>query len=143
MRLSPNFSLAELTKTETGLDNSPPPEFINRLAALAQTLEMIRGIFGKPVIINSGYRSSKVNSAVGGSNTSAHSLAYAVDFNVKGMKAKEVAAIIANNPLIKFDQLIDEKRNGPGWVHLSIDPKLRRQVLTFRNGVYSNGLTAK
>ena len=79
----------------------------------------------------SGYRSPALNKAVGGTNTSAHSLGYAVDFTVSGSRPLEVARkIVASS--IKFDQLIHEvSRN---IVHISFDPRYRMQILTQPGG---------
>lgn len=139
MKLSPNFTLAELTRTDTGIDNQPEPVYLPRLVNLAKELEKVRALFSKPIHVNSGFRSAAVNKAVGGSQTSAHSIGYAVDFTVPGVSVTDVCKAIIKSG-IKFDQLIDEKRNGPGWIHLSIDPRFRGQVLTFRNGKYTQGL---
>ena len=140
MKLSPNFTLQELTQTSTGLQNEPKPEHLPRLIALAATLEKVRSLFNRPIIVSSGYRSDAVNTKVGGSKTSAHSLGYAADFTVKGLSVREVCEKLVQSN-IKFDQLIDEKRGNTTWIHLSIDPRMRGQVLTFRNGTYTQGLT--
>ena len=140
MKLSPNFTLQELTQTSTGLPNEPKPEHLPRLIALAATLEKVRSLFNRPIIVSSGYRSDAVNTKVGGSKTSAHSLGYAADFTVKGLSVREVCEKIVQSN-INFDQIIDEKRGNTTWIHLSIDPRMRGQVLTFRNGTYTQGLT--
>lgn len=139
MKLSPNFTLQELTRTDTGIDNAPNPAILPRLVALANTLEKVRALFNRPIIVSSGYRSSAVNDAVGGSKTSAHSLGYAADFIVQGLSVRDVCEKLVQSN-IKFDQLIDEKRGGAAWIHLSVDPRMRGQVLTFRNGKYTQGL---
>jgi putative chitinase len=140
MKLSPNFTLQELTRTSTGLPNEPKPEHLPRLIALAATLEKVRALFNRPIVVSSGYRSDAVNAKVGGSKTSAHSLGYAADFTVNGLSVREVCEKLVQSN-IKFDQLIDEKRGNTTWIHLSIDPRMRGQVLTFRNGTYTQGLT--
>lgn len=129
------------TATRLNIDNTPTEKELDNLLALVSTMEQVRKLLGDNAIyISSGYRSSALNRAVGGSSTSAHSLGFAADFTCpKFGTAKEVALKIANST-IKFDQLIYEGT----WVHLSIDPKFRREVLTatFTTGkaVYSKGI---
>lgn len=141
-KLTEHFSLRELTVTKTLLDNTPPPEMLGRLQKLAELLERIRSLLGGHAIyVTSGYRSDEVNKAVGGATTSSHRTGYAVDFTVPGFGTPtQVCRTIAADPTIKFDQLIDERLGTRAWVHLSIDPKFRRQILTYRNGKYSKGL---
>lgn len=120
MKLSPNFSLEELTFSQVasrrGLDNSPSEKVKDNLERLAFFLEQVRKVFNKPFLINSGYRSREVNEAVGGSKTSQHCEGCAVDFNVKGMPPSAVVrAIVDAN--IPYDQVILEFDS---WVHLSI-----------------------
>src|ERR1700680_2410325 len=80
-QLSTHFSLAELTTTDTALDNTPPPDEERILAALAQFLEKVRHVLGdKPMTINSAFRSEAVNAWVGGVPNSAHRLCFAADF---------------------------------------------------------------
>jgi len=120
MKLSPNFSLEELTFSQVasrrGLDNTPPPKVKDNLERLAFFLEQVRKLFNKQLLINSGYRSREVNEAVGGSKTSQHCEGCAVDFNVKGMSPSAVVrAIVDAN--IPYDQVILEFDS---WIHLSI-----------------------
>lgn len=94
---------------------------------LAATLERVRGLLGNNSIrISSGYRCLALNRAIGSGDLSAHIHGYAADFTCPGFGTpKEVAKKIAESP-IKFDQLIYEGE----WVHLSVDPKNRRELLT-------------
>jgi hypothetical protein len=151
MKLSTNFSLSELTKSEAatrlGLDNTPALQIIENLEALVENiLQPVRDKFG-PVVVTSGYRSPEVNKAIGGSTTSDHCKGQAADFEVLGKDNRELAIWIAEN--MQFTQLILEfyKPGVPdsGWVHCSFDPgNLKRQVLTAEkvNGktVYSTGI---
>jgi hypothetical protein len=151
MKLSTNFSLSELTKSEAatrlGLDNTPALQIIENLEALVENiLQPVRDKFG-PVVVTSGYRSPEVNKAIGGSTTSDHCKGQAADFEVLGKDNRELAIWIAEN--MQFTQLILEfyKPGVPdsGWVHCSYDPgNLKRQVLTAErvNGktVYSTGI---
>jgi len=145
MQLSKNFKLNEFTTSQTatrkGIDNTPAAPIIERLRMLANTLEQVRTLLGDNSIrISSGYRCLALNRAIGSGDTSAHVLGYAVDFTCpKFGTPKEVAKKIAESP-IKFDQLIYEGT----WIHLSVDPRNRREVLTatFKNGKasYSKGI---
>ena len=127
-QLSPHFTLEELTVTGTGIDNTPPAAMVPTLKALAAKLEEVRKLLGdKPISINSAYRNKAVNAAVGGVPTSAHALGFAVDFTCAGFGTPfEVCKKIAASKL-QFDQLIHERRD---WIHLSVDPRNRRQLLT-------------
>lgn len=120
MNLTPNFTYEELTFSEKalrlGLDNKPPAEVYSNLVRLAELLEQIRKVIGKPIIINSGYRSRLVNEAVGSTERSQHRIGCAADFRVNGMTPDEICkAIIASD--IQYDQLI---REYDSWVHVSI-----------------------
>lgn len=144
MRLSPNFTLDELTASQTAarkkIDNTPPPEVVTRLQDTARRMEQVRALLGaRPIHVSSGYRSPRLNRAIGGAANSHHTLGYAVDFTCRGFGSPlEVCRAIAASD-IAFDQMIEECGQ---WVHLSFAPPLRRQVLTFRNGRYTPGLTA-
>jgi zinc D-Ala-D-Ala carboxypeptidase len=153
MNLSPHFTLAELTKSQSaarrGWTNDPPPAAVAALRALCtHVLEPLRVMVGRPVIINSGYRSPRVNRAIGGAATSQHVLGEAADIEVPGLANGELATMIRE--LLPFDQLILEAyRPGvpsSGWVHVSYRTgRLRGEVLTAtpRQGggmAYSPGL---
>ena len=143
-RLTDHFSYEELTHSELavrrGIDNKPPADVLPRLIALAQALEKVRKVLGVPVLITSGYRSADVNRAVGGSNTSAHCAGLAADFIAPSFGTPQQVAKAIKGAGIAFDQLIFEG----SWVHMSIDPRMRGQMLTahFRpSGVaYSEGI---
>ena len=127
-RLTANFTLEELIVSPTakrlGLSNVPSPEHIANMKYVCEKiLEPVRAHFGKPVQINSSYRSPLVNKAVGGSKTSQHSNGEAVDFEIPGISNKAVADWVADN--LEFDQVILEFYNAKdgansGWVHASI-----------------------
>lgn len=120
MKLSPNFSLQELTFSQVasrrGLDNTPSEKVKDNLERLAFFLEQVRKLFNKPLLISSGYRSREVNEAVGGSKTSQHCEGCAADFNVKGVSPSAVVRAIVNGN-IPYDQVILEFDS---WVHISI-----------------------
>jgi hypothetical protein len=139
-KLTAHFALEELACTQhRGLDNRPPPEVVATLRATADRMEAVRRLLGDRVItVSSGYRSRALNRLVGGARTSAHLTGHAVDFNCYGYgEPLEVCRAIAASEL-PFDQLIEEG----GWVHLSFDPRMRRQILTRRADGYALGLPA-
>ena len=129
MQLTPHFSLEEFTLSSTalalGIENTPTPAHLENLRKLAEHMEDVRALFDKVIEITSGYRNPQVNAAVGGVPNSAHAIGFAADFHVHGFKDLEAAKRIRDSGLA-FDQLIFEKNR---CVHLSIDPRLRRQVL--------------
>jgi hypothetical protein len=116
--LSKHFTLDELTVTDhREFDNSPTQEEISNLQRLAQLLEQVKETLGgKPIMINSAFRSKQVNDAVGSSDKSQHRKGCAADFRVPGVTPDEVvrAVITANLP---FDQII---REFDRWTHISI-----------------------
>ncbi len=133
MKLSEHFTLAEMTRSETairkGLDNTAPPYIVERLTTTAKKMEIVRQICGDRVItVFSGYRSDKVNKAVGGSGTSSHRDGDAVDFKVKGLSIADTVRLLDESNL-SFDQVIDEFN---AWVHIGFGPRKRQQVLRAR-----------
>ena len=137
MQLSNNFTLKELTKSQTatrkGIDNEPGTEHVENLIHLAKTiLQPVREHFGKPVMISSGYRSPALCEAIGSSAKSQHAKGEAADFEIHGVDNKELATWISIN--CDFDQLIlefyiDGDPNS-GWVHCSSKMESsRRQML--------------
>tara|TARA_R110000796_G_scaffold61138_1_gene141588 strand:- start:3631 stop:4050 length:420 start_codon:yes stop_codon:yes gene_type:complete len=135
--MTPHFSVRELTITNTGLVNLPDTEEIQaRLVQLAMNLEHVRAILGRrPIYISSGYRTPKVNQAIGGSKTSDHMTGYCADF-VPPVRLVEAMRIIENSWL-PFDQLILEQAQG--IVHISFAPPFRRQILTRQGNSYLPG----
>ena len=131
-KLTAHFALEELACTQhREFDNTPPPDVAETLRATAASMEAIRSLLGSRVIsVSSGYRCLALDRAVGGARTSAHLSGHAVDFNCYGFgEPLAVCRAVAGSNLA-FDQLIEEGR----WVHISFDPRLRRQVLTRRDG---------
>jgi len=125
VNLSPHFTLAEMTVTDHRLlDNSPTQIEISNLQRLAQFLETVKTTLGgKPIMINSAFRSKAVNDAVGSRDTSQHRLGLAADFRVPGMAPDAVVRALLHLP---FDQII---REYDAWTHISIADKPRRQAL--------------
>lgn len=138
MKLSPNFTLSEMIKSESALrlnlDNTPTDQVIANLKTLAvNVLQPIRNHFQRGVKVNSGYRSPEVNASVGGSRTSDHCRGFAADIEIPGVANYELAVWIRDN--LQFKQLILEFYTlgipDSGWVHVSYDPlDLRGQVMT-------------
>ena len=143
MNLSNSFTLEALTFSETGvrrgIDNTPNADQIVSLTELAMALERVQLLLGFPLTIHSGYRSPKVNAAVGGSPTSAHMEGYACDFTASGYGSPlEVCKAIGGSE-IPWDQIIYEYKS---WCHLSCDPRMRKMLLTKNAGEpYVNGLS--
>jgi hypothetical protein len=140
MNLSPNFTLREFTDSATavarGWENVPPPEVMDALRRTAAGLEEVRTLLSTivghpvPVIVTSGYRSLRLNRAIGSRDTSQHVLGEAADFRAPqfGTPA-QIVATIAKSP-IRFDQLIAEStRSGARWVHISFGDRQRGEVL--------------
>jgi hypothetical protein len=129
--MTPNFTLAELTHTDhREFDNTPNEAEIANLQRLAEFLEQVKSALGgKPVMVNSAFRSKQVNDAVGSKDTSQHRLGCAADLKVPGMTPDQVVrAILAAN--LPFDQII---REFDAWTHISVPNttalKPRRQAL--------------
>lgn len=144
--MTEHFSLDELTAsqeaTRHGINNKPSEKVLENLRMLATLLEQVRELLGgNSIRISSGYRSLALNRHIGSNDTSAHIFGYAADFTCPSFGTPlEVAKKIAGSNL-KFDQLICE---GNAWIHISCDPKNRRQLLTasFKGGkaFYKEGI---
>ena len=133
MKLSANFQLSELVKSQTaerkGIPNNPSPAHIDNLKALCvNVLQPIRSHFEAPVMISSGYRSPELCIAIGSKITSQHATGNAADLEVPGVDNKELATWIKEN--LEYDQLILEfYRDGEpdsGWVHVSWNSEKNR-----------------
>ena len=138
LRLSPHFSLGELTKTNyvTKDGNFPSRVAIENLTNLCENwLEALRQAQG-PLIINSGYRSPEVNKLAGGAPTSNHLTGCAVDIHVSGFEqAIRYASIlldISEGTQRDYDELFIEKnKTGSHWIHFAVKPKDNRRKLGF------------
>ena len=140
-----NFTWREMLTSTTairlGLDNTPESdEIYDNIRLMAETLEIIRGYYSKPIRVLSCYRSFAVNRAVGGSKTSAHCKALAVDFTVKDTPIIEVCRWCRDN-LKDYDQIIFEFNE---WIHYGKAANPRHQILSaVKEGgktVYKKGL---
>lgn len=133
MNLSPNFTLEELTHSEIAerlhLDNTPTEAIKANLVRLARFLEEVRSVLKRPIMVNSAYRSLKVNEAVGSKPTSQHCNGCAADIKVPGLTPDNIVRELLKTNL-EYDQLI---REFDSWVHISIPnnfaDKPRKQVL--------------
>lgn len=127
--LGRHFALDELTHSQAavrlGLSNEPDAAALEWIGLLVRTvLDPIREAVGRPVLVSSGYRSPSVNAAIGGARKSQHMLGQAADIRVNGITPAELTSFIRTLSL-PFDQLIEE----PTWVHVSVGPLNRQQVL--------------
>jgi len=135
MKLTENFSLNELTKSQTaerkGIDNTPSTEHQDNLKSLCEMiLQPIRDHFGQVVSVSSGYRSPELCVAIGSSTKSQHAKGQASDFEIFGVSNKELADYIDQN--LDYDQLILEYWKGEdepnsGWVHCSFNTQGNRK----------------
>jgi hypothetical protein len=129
--MTPHFTLAELTATShRQFDNTPNEAETANLQRLAEFLEQVKeALDGKPIMINSGFRSKQVNDSVGSKDTSQHRIGCAADIRVPGMTPDEVVrAVIAAG--LPYDQII---REFDAWTHISVtntpEGTPRRQAL--------------
>ena len=144
--LSEHFTLAELTKTNTRIENVPNEAQVKNLKRLCGWLEMLRSEWNKrygdgddPIIINSGYRSAQVNKAVGGVATSNHLTGCAVDIRVLGMEQLLRYAVIlldiSDESGEDFDELLIERNSkGTYWLHFAVRPEGNRRKIKLLEG---------
>ncbi len=142
-KLSEHFTLGELIKTNTGIDNVPNEEQVNNLKRVCRWLERLRkrwnDLYGDGddgIVINSGFRSAAVNKAVGGSPTSNHTTGCAVDIRCIGPEQAIRYAVlmldIFDLARQDFDELlIETKGRGVWWVHFAVRPKDNRRRMNF------------
>ena len=131
MNLSEHFTLEELTHTDhRELSNEPNESETENLKRLANFLEQVKTVLGgKPIMVNSAFRSKAVNDAVGSKDTSQHRIGCAADIRVPGITPDQVVkAVIASQ--LPYDQII---REFDRWTHISVpntkDMTPRRQAL--------------
>lgn len=135
-RISKHISFDEATKSITairrGIHNVPSAEILANMKLVAeQCFEPLREWYGKPIRINSFYRSAALNTAVGGSRTSDHVKGMAIDLDTpSNAENKKLFDWLKDN--VEFTQLIWEygDKSGPDWVHISYDKNnLKKQIL--------------
>ena len=128
-----NFTIQELTASATAeakkINNNPPPEAAENLKLLVdKVLDPLRDAYGKPIRVNSGYRSPALNAAVKGSKTSQHMKGQAADITAGSKQENKKLFELAQELNLPYCQLIDEK--GFTWVHISYDKNnVKRQIL--------------
>ena len=158
-RLSPHFTLGEMTKTRVKIENVPNEAQVENLKRLCGWLEMLRSEWNRrygsltpgpspngegseykeePIIINSGYRSKAVNKAVGGVAGSNHLTGCAVDIHVLGKEqAIRYACIlldIADESQEDFDELLIEQSAKSLWIHFAVRPFANRRRVRLMKG---------
>lgn len=140
------FSVEELCRSEKakklGIKNIPnEAQRANLVALIEKVLDPLREMYGKPIMVSSGFRNYNTNQAVGGSKTSDHMSGCAADIYAKGgvTENKKLAKMIAEK--LCFSQLIDEK--GYAWVHVSFHPNgdNHHQILRTKDGKNYTNIT--
>lgn len=127
------FTIKELCHSDTaiakGIDNTPSEEVKKNLEALIENvLDPLREAYGKPIYINSGYRCSELNKAVGGVSTSEHQSGRAADIDTHDYEENKKLFKLIQELNLPFRQLIDE--SNLSWVHVSYNPNdIKKQVL--------------
>ena len=144
MKLSEHMTLAELTKTRTGIENVPNEAQVENLKRLCRWLEQLRrrwnNLYGEgddPIVINSGFRSPEVNKAVGGVSTSNHLTGCAVDIRCIGMEqALRYASILLDLSDLNredYDELLIEQKRNVIWIHFAVRPSGNRRRTNFKH----------
>ena len=137
MKLSPHFSLGELTKTKhvTPDGNIPSRVVVENLKRLCSWLEELRLRYNEPIIINSGYRSPAVNKLAGGAVGSNHLTGCAVDIRCAGkeqmIRYASILLDIADGTKQEFDELLLEQHGSVCWLHFAVRPKDNRRKISF------------
>jgi len=136
IKLSEHFTFAEMTRTNTRIENVPNEAQVENLKRLCGWLERLREKVGKPIIINSGYRSEAVNKAVGGVKSSNHLTGCAADIHVTGIEQLvRYAAVlldISDESQEAFDELLLERSSrGTYWIHFAVRPSGNRRKVAF------------
>ena len=142
-KLSEHFTLRELTKTKTGIENVPNEEQVDNLRRVCRWLEQLRrrwnNLYGEgddPIIINSGFRSPEVNKAVGGATMSNHLTGCAVDIRCVGIEqALRYAAILLDISDLNhedYDELLIEQKGRVIWIHFAVKLTGNRRRTNFK-----------
>ena len=144
MWISEHLTLAEVTNSyqakKLGIDNTPTEEQLSNLILLAQKIfQPIRHHFNQPIIVSSGFRSKRLNDAIGGAKKSQHMDGEAIDIDNDNTNVKNSDRFFFIKDNLEFDQLIAENpvKGNLSWVHVSYSfEKNRKQVLVFKNKKY-------
>lgn len=128
MKLSPHFSYTEMVRTSVKGDNTPTrAELVNLVRLCIHILEPARETYGRPIYINSGFRSFFVNKAVGGVNGSAHCDGRAADLRVENPElGTKLFNALKDNPWV--DQLLYEHKGKSKWIHVAWSEKPRHII---------------
>lgn len=143
MMLSKFFSVEELTHSDEaarkGIDNTPNNEVLENLRETAVSADRVREFLGYPVIVSSGYRSLKLNAAIGSKPTSSHVSGYAIDMKCPGFGTPKQVFNALKDSGLHFDQIILEFPNAAngGWVHIGFSPRMRNEKLIYDGKNYS------
>lgn len=126
------FTINELCKSNTavqkGIDNTPNQQIIDNLEQLVlKILDPLREAYGKPIIVNSGYRSAELNRAINGAKFSQHLKGQAADITGKSKENNKKLFELIQSLQLPYDQLIDEQNFS--WIHVSFSNNLRQQIL--------------
>ena len=143
MNLSEHFTLGELCKIKTKIENVPNEAQVENLKRLCKWLEKLRkrwnDLYGEgddPIVINSGFRSLEVNKAVGGATTSNHLTGCAVDIRCIGIEqALRYAAILLDISDLNhedYDELLIEQKAHVVWIHFAVKPTGNRRRTNFK-----------
>ena len=127
------FNLKEFERSSVAdkynIDNTIPKELIPHIEELIDFLNPIREVWGKPIVVTSGYRCKELNKKVRGVDSSAHTIGYGVDL-VSGdfrVFSNFIKSYFMSHPEIKFDQVIIEKSGKSQWVHIGLYNKDNKQ----------------
>lgn len=135
------FTIEEICRSSVAkqhnINNVPDePEILNNINYLIENLDALREAWGASVIVSSGYRCPELNKLVGGSKTSSHQTGFAADIQPKSMDDFDKFSAFCREYFKHhdFDQLILEQVGNSKWIHISFDPKNRKQFLKTNNG---------
>ena len=127
------FNLKEFERSSVAdkynIDNTIPKELVPHIEELIDFLNPIREVWGKPIVVTSGYRCKELNKKVGGVDSSAHTIGYGVDL-VSGdfrVFSNFIKSYFQSHPEIKFDQVIIERSGKSQWIHIGLYNKEHKQ----------------
>ena len=127
------FTLKEFERSSVAdkynIDNTIPKELVPHIEELIDFLNPIREVWGKPIIVTSGYRCNELNKKVGGVSNSAHTIGYGVDLQSGDFRvfSNFIKSYFMSHPEVKFDQVIIEKSGKSQWIHIGLYNKDNKQ----------------
>jgi uncharacterized protein YcbK (DUF882 family) len=141
MMLSKYFALDEMIASQTAtrrhIDNTPNSEQLQNLKETCMQADKVRAFLGGPMFISSGFRSAKLNAAIGGARTSSHLRGEALDFTCPSFGTPKEVFVALSNSGILFDQLILEYPESTGaWVHIGFGSEMRNEKLVYDGHSY-------